>query len=108
MKIKFGVFDKFKFFKVSKFWKLWKAIQIEKKIKVIKFDGKGEYNSKNFNAFCKENDIVKQITIPYILEQNGVTERKNWTLVESVQCMLQHMKSDNKLGAKAVTLVTYI
>jgi hypothetical protein len=75
---------------------------------VIKCDGSGEYNSKNFNAFCKENDIVKQITIPYTLEQNGVTERKNRTLVESVQCMLQHMKLDNKLWAKANTFVIYI
>jgi hypothetical protein len=75
---------------------------------VIKCDGSGGYNSKNFNAFCKENIIVKQTTIPYTLKQNGVTERKNRTLVENVRCMLQNMKLDDKVWAKAMAIVTYI
>jgi hypothetical protein len=51
---------------------------------VIKCDGDMEYNLKNFNAFYKENGIVKQTTIPYTLEHNDVVERKNQTFVESV------------------------
>jgi hypothetical protein len=34
--------------------------QTRKNIKATKCDGSGEYNSKNLNTFCKENDIVKQ------------------------------------------------
>jgi hypothetical protein len=43
-------------------------------------------NSNNFNLFCKENDIIKQLTIPYMLEKNvyGIIERKNRTLIESL------------------------
>jgi hypothetical protein len=37
---------------------------------------------KIFNAFCKENGVVKQPITPYVLKQNGVGERNNWTLVE--------------------------
>ncbi len=51
---------------------------------------------------------MRQTTIPYTLEHNGVTERKNQTLVENVQCMLQHMRLDHKLWAKVVAIVTYI
>jgi hypothetical protein len=51
---------------------------------------------------------VKQTTIPYTLKQNGVTERKNRTLVENVRCMLQNMKLDDKVWAKAMAIVTYI
>jgi hypothetical protein len=58
--------------------------QIRKKIKPIKCDGGGKYNSKNFNTLCKENDIVKEITIPYMLEQNGVIKKKNQILIENV------------------------
>jgi hypothetical protein len=67
--------------------KVFKALienQIRKKIKPIKCDGGGEYNSKNFNTLCKENDIVKEITIPYMLEQNGVIKKKNQILIENV------------------------
>jgi hypothetical protein len=66
MKIKFGMFDKLKVFK-----NLIKN-QIGKKIKMIWCDGGGEYNLKNFNAFCKENGIVKWTNTPYTLKQNGV------------------------------------
>jgi hypothetical protein len=53
MTIKFSVFDKLKAFKSLV------ENQTRNNIKAIKYDGGGEYNSKNFNAFCKENGIVK-------------------------------------------------
>ncbi len=65
-KTKFGVFDKLKVFKALV------ENQIGKKFKTIRYDGGEEYNLKNFNMFYKENNIVKQITIPYTQEQNGV------------------------------------
>jgi hypothetical protein len=43
-----------------------------------------------------------------MLEQNGVTKRKNWTLVENVQHMLQHMKLDHKIYAKTMATTSYI
>ena len=36
----------------------------------------GEYNSNEFVKFCKENGILKQCTIPYTPQQNGVVKRK--------------------------------
>jgi len=41
---------------------------------------------------------MKHIATPYTLEQISVIERKNQTLVENVQCMLQQMKLDHILG----------
>jgi len=43
-------------------------------------------NSKKFNLFCKENDIIKQLTIRYMLEKivYGIVERRNQTLIESL------------------------
>jgi hypothetical protein len=59
MKTKFSVFDKLKVFK-----DLVKN-QTRNKIKAIRYDGVGEYNSKSFIAFCKKNDIMKYTTTPY-------------------------------------------
>ncbi len=36
----------------------------EKKFEAIKCDGSGEQNSKNFNIFYKNNDLIKEITTP--------------------------------------------
>ncbi len=59
MKTKFGVFDKVKVLKALV------ENQIGKKFKTIRYDGGEKYNSKNFNMFYKDNNIVKQTTIPY-------------------------------------------
>jgi hypothetical protein len=71
VKTKFGVFNNLKVFKALV------ENQIYKCIKVIKCDENWEYNFKNFNAFYKENGIVKQTIAPYMPEQNGVGERNN-------------------------------
>jgi transposase InsO family protein len=39
--------------------------QSGQKIKVLRTDNRGEYISKEFNAFCLEVGIVHQLTIPY-------------------------------------------
>jgi hypothetical protein len=55
---------------------------------------KNIYNSKNFNLFCKENDIIKQLTIPYMLEKivYGIVERRNpifgFVVKENMVCRL--------------------
>jgi len=61
-------------------------------------------NSKKFNLFCKENDIIKQLTIPYMLEKivYGIVERRKQTLIESLWFMLQHMKLDHNFWVKIV------
>jgi hypothetical protein len=59
LETKFGVFNNLKVFKALV------ENQILKCINVIRCDGNWEYNSKNFNAFYKENGIVKQIITPY-------------------------------------------
>ncbi len=53
MKTKFGVLDKFKVVKALV------EYHIEQNIKVIRCDGNREYNSKIFNTFFKDYDIVE-------------------------------------------------
>jgi hypothetical protein len=53
----------------------------------MKYDGSEEYMSfQELHLFCKENDIKKQLTIPYMLEKivYGIVEKRNQTLIESL------------------------
>jgi hypothetical protein len=43
-----------------------------------------------FIFFCQGYGITRQFTIPYSLRQNGVSERKNKTLVGVVLTMFLH------------------
>ena len=53
----------------------------EKKIKIMRLDNGGEFTSNEFNDFCKEVGIKRELTIPYNPQQNGVAERKNRSIM---------------------------
>ena len=48
-----------------------------RRIQALISDNGGEYTSKEFDEYCRQESIQRQLTIPYTLEQNGVAERKN-------------------------------
>jgi len=82
LKKKSEVFDRFKEFKALV------ENQLEKKIKVLRIDNDGEFCSKEFEEFCKKCGIARQKTNPYTLQQNGVAERMNKTLMERERSMI--------------------
>ncbi|KAL3675930.1 hypothetical protein R1sor_025878 [Riccia sorocarpa] len=59
--------------------------QVGRKIKVLRSDGGGEYLGHEFNDFCRDQGITRQVTTPYTPQLNGVAERKNRTLVEAAR-----------------------
>ena len=50
--------------------------QLNVKIKTLRTDRGREYLSNQFKCFCDEKGIARQLTIPYIPQQNGVAERR--------------------------------
>jgi transposase InsO family protein len=62
--------------------------QLEKKIKRFRSDRGYEYFSNEFDLFCAEHDIIHEMTQSYSPQSNGVAERKNHTLTDLVNSML--------------------
>jgi transposase InsO family protein len=62
--------------------------QIEKKIKCFRSDRGGEYLSNKFDLFCAEHGIIHERMPPYSPQSNGAAERKNHTLTDLVNFML--------------------
>jgi len=48
----------------------------------------GEYFPRLFAEFYEEHGIIHERTPPYLLDSNGVAERKNRTLTDLVNAML--------------------
>jgi transposase InsO family protein len=74
------------------YFKIYKAEvenQLERKIKWLKSDRSGEYLSSDFSEFCVEHGIIHERTLPYSPQSNGITERKNCTLTELANTMLE-------------------
>ena len=82
--------------------------QLEKKIKVIRSDRGGEYESAAFSEFCAQNGIVHQTTAPYTPQQNGVAERKNRTFKEMINSMLNSSGLPHNLWGEALLTANFI
>ena len=73
------------------YFKIYKAEvenQLERKIKRLRSDRGGEYFPKIFDEFCEEHGIIHERTPPYSPESNGIAERKNRTVTDLVNSML--------------------
>jgi len=62
--------------------------QLGHSVKKLRSDRSGEYRLKEAEAYLKEHDIIAEMTTPYSLQYNGITERKNRILTEMVNSIL--------------------
>lgn len=77
-------------------------------IKCLRTDRGGEFNSEEFNNFCKQNGIKRQLTAAYTPQQNGVAERKNRTVMNMVRSMLSEKKIPKTFWPEAVNWTVYV
>ncbi|KAK9036819.1 hypothetical protein V6N11_021746 [Hibiscus sabdariffa] len=59
-------------------------------IKALRSDRGGEYLSQDFGELIKECGIVSQLTPPGTPQWNGVSKRRNRTLLDMVRSMMSH------------------
>ncbi|KAK2355926.1 putative mitochondrial protein [Trifolium repens] len=80
----------------------------EKSIKILRTDGGGEYTSKDFEDFCKDEGITHEVTPPYTPQHNGLAERRNRTVLNMARSMIKQKSLPHKFWGEAVTTAAYI
>ncbi|PHT56456.1 hypothetical protein CQW23_04942 [Capsicum baccatum] len=80
---------------------------LEKKIKMIRSDRVGEYESP-FAEICVENGVIHQTTTLYSPQSNGIVERKNHTLKEMMNALLISSGLLQNLLGKAILIANRI
>ncbi|KAM1376155.1 hypothetical protein ACFX2F_037926 [Malus domestica] len=102
MKYKSESFERFKEFKneVEK--------QTGKQIKTLRSDRGGEYLSNEFLDYLKECGIVSQWTPPGTPQHNGVSERRNRTLMNMVRSMMSSANLPVTFWGYALYTATYL
>ena len=83
LKAKFEYFEKFVNFQ--------HMVENETREKVASWrtNNGGEFTSTEFNDYCQNNGIKRQLTNAYTPQHNGVTERMNLTLMGMTRSMIQ-------------------
>ena len=79
-----------------------------KNIKTLRTDRGGEYCSKFFEIFCMEHGIRKELTTAYTPQQNGVSGRKNKTILNMVRSLLAQGRVPKNFWPKAMNLSIHI
>lgn len=77
-------------------------------IKTLRTDLGGEFCSDEFNTYCKEHGIQRELIAPRTPEQNGVAERKNRTVVEMARSMLKAKNLPNMFWGEAIATAIYL
>ena len=82
LKEKLEALEKFKIFK--------NRVENESRfnIKNLRFDRGGEFTSREFNIYCEEHGIKRQLSSPHTPTQNEIVERRNRSIAEVVRAIL--------------------
>ncbi|GKE61873.1 retrovirus-related pol polyprotein from transposon TNT 1-94 [Tanacetum coccineum] len=81
---------------------------LRRKVKTIRCDHGTEFKNKLMNEFCDKKGIQREYSIARTLQQNGVAERKNMTLIEAARTMLADSLLPIQLWAEAVHTACYV
>ena len=102
MRHKSESFEKFKLFKNEV------QNRLGKNIKTLRSDRSGEYLSKNFDDHLKDCGIVSQLTPLGTPQWNGVSERRNITLLDMVRSMTSQTDLPISLWGYALETVAFL
>ena len=82
--------------------------QLQRKIKRLRSDCGGEYFSSEFSYFCAEHEIIHERTPPYSPQSNGIAERKNRTLTDLVNAMLETLGLSKEWWGETILTACHI
>jgi len=71
-------------------WRFKSMVEVEsgRKLKVLWTNWSGEFTSVEFDTYCAEQGVHRQLNAPYSPQQNGVVERRNQTIIRMARSML--------------------
>nr|GEV88050.1 retrovirus-related Pol polyprotein from transposon TNT 1-94 [Tanacetum cinerariifolium] len=78
------------------------------KVKIIRCDNGGEFRNKEMNDFYSQKRIKREFSNARTPQQNGVSEKRNRTLIEAARTMLADAKLPVTFWAKAVNTACYV
>jgi len=77
-------------------------------IKVLRSDRGKEYTLNEFDKFCEEEGVERQLTVGYTPQQNGVSDRKNKIVMEMAKSMLFEKGMPKEFWPEAVNTAVYL
>ncbi|GJY37370.1 ribonuclease H-like domain-containing protein [Tanacetum coccineum] len=71
-------------------------------------DNRGEFRNREMDEFYSRKGIKREFSNARTPQQNGVAERRNWTLIEAARTMLADAKLPVTFWAEAINTACYV
>jgi hypothetical protein len=94
--------------KLEAFDKFLVENQINKRIKNLQLDNGGKYKLNAFNLYYQKHGIKRQFTITNTPQQNGVSKKKNHTLIGVALTMLINSHFPKMFWGKTLSATNYL
>ncbi|GJT99097.1 putative ribonuclease H-like domain-containing protein [Tanacetum coccineum] len=82
--------------------------QLSHNVKIIRCDNETEFKNYAMNELCAKKGIKREFSVARTLQQNGVAERKNRTLIEAARTMLADSLLPIPIWEEAVNTACYV
>jgi transposase InsO family protein len=79
-----------------------------RKLQVLRTDNGGEFTTVEFTAYCADEGVTRHFLAPYTLQQNGVVERRNQTVVAMARALLKQWRMPVEFWGDAVVTAVYL
>ena len=80
----------------------------DSKIRAVRSDNGSEYMNKRFQKYLLENQIGHETSTAYCSQQNGLAERANRTLAETVRTLLIGANLPERLWGEAISTAAFL
>ncbi|GJR98548.1 retrotransposon protein, putative, ty1-copia subclass [Tanacetum coccineum] len=92
-------------------FKEWKQLvenQTGRTVKKLRTDNGLKFCNREFEQLCIESGIARHLTVAGMLQQNGLAERMNITLMDKIRCLLIRSGLPNTFSAEATCMAAYL
>jgi transposase InsO family protein len=94
--------DKSNVFETFKSFSILAQNQFDFDIKKVRSDNGSELKNARIDKYCDDKGIKHEFSSKYTLEQNGIVERKNMTLIDMARSMLAEYNVSDSYWAEAI------
>ena len=89
----------------------WYLARVEKetgkRLKCLRSDRGGEFIFHEFNNFCIEKGIKRQVSAPGTPEQNGIAERRNRSIMDCARTLMIEKNIAIKYWKEAISTAVH-
>jgi hypothetical protein len=79
-----------------------------RKLRVLRTDNGGEFTVAKCATYCADEGITRHFSVPYTLQQNGVVERRNQTVVVMARALLKQWRMPAEFWGEVVVTAVYL